>query len=1608
MSKKLKNYSLILVFLFTILGTIFPVSTSFTEIRDYENHWAKNSIERIMEKGIISGYPDGSFKPDNPITRAEFFTIVNKAFNFTGLMDRTYVDVPVEKWYAKEVSKGAKAGYIKPYGNGTIEPEREIRREEVADIIAKIKNLKSNAKKSNFKDIYEGTTKYPNAINAMFDCGIIKGYTDGTFRPKEKITRAEAVIVLLNTLNYKILEETTSEVKIYDEEDTYGLKSEVETIDGDVVISHSGVKLQNMIIKGNLTVTKEVGDGDATLENVKVEGETFINGGGSNSIHLIDSILGKVYVEKKGAAVRIVASGKTDVDNLIVKSEVKLEELLIEDKGFENIFVEENNERIMLTLIDTVCSNLELKCKGAILNTTASSKISDLNIQGANVKIIGKGKIESAKIKASGAVFDSKPVKMTVDKGIKKPTIKIIQTQASGGSSGGSSGGGSGGGSGGSSGKSSSSSSGNRVKTVKLSKDEMILFAGGKKGVVRATIEPKNASNKNLKWVTNNSNIATVSDGVITPISSGVAVITVITDDKSREDTVIVRVLEEVETNNIADLSNALNASGVKKVILTSNIKGDINVNRTSSTDLEIDFGKYDLRGNLNIIANELSYLYLNGIDDGYSIFGNLTVEAENGTVNNNINVIKNINIKAISNNTWNQNGDAEEIEITADGGSFAYLSGNFDNGIILKPARNTRPINLYGDLSLIPFSVEKPVKLEIKKTAMPPIIEVKNGANGTEIDNFSEISAKIKANVDTFVSGNMMDMGGKVKLKKKLKMPTLNPYGGMIPSGSKIEILAENDCDIFYTLDGSNPEPRETLSTKKYSEKILFNEAMTIKAIAVKNGYKSSKITIGKYVRAGSANIKSIDISKYPNDKDIRIGDTLTIDKIGMSDGNSPEGRVQYFAEVKKSASSTEVIGKIKIDSSENSMVIPETYEDYSGVEKSLLGKYLDFGAMIYGLEKTKVKNTFGAVKNKTDSGDIPVVSRVRGSTENNVEVLIDFDGDYGVDKETAEDISNYMLNDLEILDARATYQKRDEKKYYNRVILTTSYQLSKSYKLKVKNVCDGSRFKMPMKETEWIVFSPGVRDLKAPKVYNIVVKTWNEIDVVFKEANSLDLNTALDISNYKFEDDDLDVLEVKLKDENQNQINYYNCFDSYDDRYHGYERDEIAVTLKVSTMKARESYKLIVSNIADNFGNAIERQEINTFRIPSKVEKPSIIRDVEIIDLENIFIWLDNPIKKEDAENINNYFISGGIGTPIIAELFNSYQLLWLKVPKLNDKYLYEITVNNIENFAGYITKDYKKEFLSGMPAIKIEEISNEYLNKIYIYFNQELAKPGKFEIKEVYTNNLIENKAEILDGGHVLKLLIPEENSLKLNYRYELKIIESPENKFGDIFEEYENYIYNFKGYDPFFPDEYRVFNYGDLFDTRNYRPNEIYIDKLSSKNFYTSDDLEKAKFMTEKIDKYANAYSYIDDGEIVIKLNPQFAMVKDREYVVSVDGIESEPFRGSIIPESVVSTTGAGTSRFSVEIPNASWSPYYKIGAGFVEVNENVGNNTPFTKVNVSTSSVDDDIFEVTGTTFNKGDKLVIYEFDDYGDGIKGNDFQVKNDRINWVSEVIEVK
>ena len=171
-------------------------------IKDIAGHWAFDNIKKLVAMDAVSGYPDGSFKPDNSITRAEFAAVLVKAFKLENKGGKTFVDT-MSHWAKDSIAAAAANGIINGYDADTFGPDDLITREQMTVMVVKAAKLAPAPEETRFADSSGISNWAREAMAAATGSGIINGYPDNTVRPRNSATRGEAITVIVNALNQK-------------------------------------------------------------------------------------------------------------------------------------------------------------------------------------------------------------------------------------------------------------------------------------------------------------------------------------------------------------------------------------------------------------------------------------------------------------------------------------------------------------------------------------------------------------------------------------------------------------------------------------------------------------------------------------------------------------------------------------------------------------------------------------------------------------------------------------------------------------------------------------------------------------------------------------------------------------------------------------------------------------------------------------------------------------------------------------------------------------------------------------------------------------------------------------------------------------------------------------------------------------------------------------------------------------------------------------------------------------------------------------------------------------------------------------------------------------
>lgn len=178
------------------------------EFSDIESHWAKGFIKSMASKHVIDGYVDGSFKPNNNITRAEFTKLVVEALGLDLVnTPSSFEDVDQKAWHSKYIATAEKAGLVSGRGDGTFNPNGIITRSEMAVILAnaladvELTNAEATSILGKFKDTSDIPSWARGSVAKTAKTGLIIGTPEGKFEPLGNTDRGQSATVIYKLFN---------------------------------------------------------------------------------------------------------------------------------------------------------------------------------------------------------------------------------------------------------------------------------------------------------------------------------------------------------------------------------------------------------------------------------------------------------------------------------------------------------------------------------------------------------------------------------------------------------------------------------------------------------------------------------------------------------------------------------------------------------------------------------------------------------------------------------------------------------------------------------------------------------------------------------------------------------------------------------------------------------------------------------------------------------------------------------------------------------------------------------------------------------------------------------------------------------------------------------------------------------------------------------------------------------------------------------------------------------------------------------------------------------------------------------------------------------------
>ena len=211
---RLKSAAVLLLALGLGAGAVTPILTAApviaqtqtqTQFSDVSSgHWAREFIATLANRGIIAGFPDGTFRPDEPVTRAQYAAMLRSAFSQSSVRNATnFVDVPATYWAATAIREADTMGFMSGYPGNVFRPDQNIPRAQV--LVSLANGLNYSASNPNSVQVYRDAGQIPDyavaSIAAATEQRMVVNYPNvQVLRPNQTATRADVAAFIYQAL----------------------------------------------------------------------------------------------------------------------------------------------------------------------------------------------------------------------------------------------------------------------------------------------------------------------------------------------------------------------------------------------------------------------------------------------------------------------------------------------------------------------------------------------------------------------------------------------------------------------------------------------------------------------------------------------------------------------------------------------------------------------------------------------------------------------------------------------------------------------------------------------------------------------------------------------------------------------------------------------------------------------------------------------------------------------------------------------------------------------------------------------------------------------------------------------------------------------------------------------------------------------------------------------------------------------------------------------------------------------------------------------------------------------------------------------------------------
>ena len=224
------------------------IQTQFSDVSS--SYWASQFITSLAERNIIAGFPDGTFRPNEPVTRAQYAAIVRQAFSQANIRSSTtFVDVPANYWATAAIDNAYRMGFLSGYPDNTFQPNQNIPRAQVLVSLANGLNYQATTIAS--ANIYTDSQSIPSyatsSIAAATEQRLVVNYPNvQQLRPNQTATRADVAAFIYQAL---------------------ASQNQVATISSPYIVQTQAATQSTVAVGTTIPVTYPDGDSIALLPN---------------------------------------------------------------------------------------------------------------------------------------------------------------------------------------------------------------------------------------------------------------------------------------------------------------------------------------------------------------------------------------------------------------------------------------------------------------------------------------------------------------------------------------------------------------------------------------------------------------------------------------------------------------------------------------------------------------------------------------------------------------------------------------------------------------------------------------------------------------------------------------------------------------------------------------------------------------------------------------------------------------------------------------------------------------------------------------------------------------------------------------------------------------------------------------------------------------------------------------------------------------------------------------------------------------------------------------------------------------------------------------------